>query len=74
MTEAAGDHAPPPAPQPVSPYPATEPQPGEVCQYAIAHVWAQIPAVTVLDCGVIGLIPACQRCADFYDRSGGRGK
>ena len=43
---------------------------GVPCQYAAAHRsnFPPVPAETVIECGPVGLIPACQRCADFYDR------
>ncbi len=40
----------------------------EVCKYSAAHLSAGVPAVTVLDCGPAGRIPACQQCADLYQR------
>jgi hypothetical protein len=39
-----------------------------VCAYSAAHNMASVPAVTVIDCGPVGMIPACQKCADFYAR------
>ena len=41
---------------------------GEVCRYSLAHASAGVPAVTSLDCGPVGTVPACQACADFYGR------
>lgn len=39
---------------------------GKVCQYSAAHVMAGVPAVHVLDCGVVGMVPACLKCSVFY--------
>lgn len=36
------------------------------CRYSARHLADAVPAVTILDCGPVGQIPACQRCADFY--------
>jgi hypothetical protein len=38
------------------------------CQYSAKHNRAYVPAVTTIDCGRVGMIPACQECADFYKR------
>lgn len=43
----------------------------EVCKYSTAHARSGVPAVTTLDCRPVGMIPACQACADFYTRQGG---
>jgi len=40
----------------------------QVCQYSARHMVQGVPAVTVLDCGPIGEVPACQKCAEFYAR------
>ena len=40
----------------------------EICKYGAAHAAARVTAVTVIDCGAVGLIPSCQTCADFYAR------
>lgn len=40
----------------------------EPCKYSAAHLAAEVPAVTVLDCGPAGRIPACRECADLYQR------
>lgn len=39
-----------------------------VCGYAAAHAMAGIPATTTIDCGPVGIVLACQACADFYAR------
>ena len=44
---------------------------GEVCRYSYAHTMRDVPAVTVIDCGPVGIVPACQKCADFYARMSG---
>ena len=38
------------------------------CQYSAAHRDQDVPAVTVIICGPVGKVPACQKCADFYAR------
>jgi hypothetical protein len=40
----------------------------ELCQYSAAHKLSGVPAVTTIDCGPVGIVPACQKCADFYKR------
>ncbi|NED36717.1 hypothetical protein [Streptomyces sp. SID8499] len=40
----------------------------EVCQYSAKHKMQGVPAVTVLDCGPVGKVPACRKCAEFYQR------
>jgi hypothetical protein len=46
-----------------------EPMPeGAVCGYSLKHAMAKIPAVTVINCGPVGVVATCQRCADFYNR------
>jgi hypothetical protein len=40
----------------------------EVCQYSAKHKLDGVPAVVVIDCGAVGKVPACQECADFYER------
>jgi hypothetical protein len=40
----------------------------ELCRYSAAHQMAGTLADTTIDCRPIGIIPACQPCADFYDR------
>lgn len=64
MTEAAGDQA----------TPARDPRlpEGEICCYSAAHAFAQRLATAILDCGQVGAVPACERCASFYERMGGR--
>jgi len=42
----------------------------ELCRYSARHASAGIPAVTVIECGPVGAVPACQECADFYVRMG----
>lgn len=44
----------------------------ETCAYSLAHAVKGIPAVTVIDCGVVGMIPACKACADFYEIMSGK--
>lgn len=41
-----------------------------VCMYSAAHALRGVPAVTILDCGRVGLVASCQACADFYARMG----
>lgn len=41
------------------------------CRYSAAHAMAGVPAVTVIHCGPVGDVPACQKCAEFYRRMGG---
>lgn len=38
------------------------------CRYSTKHMHAGVPAITSLDCGRVGKVPACQACADFYTR------
>lgn len=38
------------------------------CMYSARHAMDGVPAVTVIDCGPVGQVPACQSCADFYRR------
>ena len=40
----------------------------EICRYSARHQAENVPATTVIDCGPVGTIPACQECADFYER------
>lgn len=42
--------------------------PKRACQYSAAHAMKGTPATTIIDCGLIGKVPACQPCADFYQR------
>jgi hypothetical protein len=42
----------------------TEPEEGAACGYSAAHKMAGTPAVTVIDSGVAGIVPACAACAD----------
>jgi hypothetical protein len=41
----------------------------QTCQYSAAHMVQGVKAVTTLDCGPVGKVPACQKCADFYKRN-----
>lgn len=41
---------------------------GEVCQYSAAHIWREIPATTTLEHPILGTLPVCAECADFYKR------
>jgi hypothetical protein len=37
------------------------------CEYSASHMLHERPnAVTLLECGALGDVPACQSCADFY--------
>jgi hypothetical protein len=40
----------------------------EVCRYSPQHTMDEVPATTVIDCGAVGMVLACQACADFYAR------
>jgi hypothetical protein len=40
------------------------------CRYSAAHLAARVPAVVALDCGRVGVVPACRACAEFYARMG----
>lgn len=42
----------------------------ETCQYSALHQCEGVPATVMLDCGAVGLVPACQVCADTYVRQG----
>jgi hypothetical protein len=42
----------------------------EICQYNLKHKMHGVLAVTTIDCGPVGIVPACQWCADFYERQG----
>jgi hypothetical protein len=48
----------------------TEPEEGAICGYNAAHKLAGTPAVTVIDSGVAGIVPACAACADSDARTG----
>lgn len=39
-----------------------------VCMYSAAHAMEEVPAVTVIDCGAVGPVAACRKCAEFYER------
>lgn len=39
-----------------------------VCAYSARHFSDNVPAVGVLDCGPVGIVPACQGCGAFYER------
>jgi hypothetical protein len=47
------------------------PHPAVTCHYSAAHAARGVPATTEIDCGRVGIVPACQRCAGFYDRMAG---
>lgn len=47
-------------------------QEGAVCQYSAAHAMAGVPATTEIDCGRVGIVAACEKCAAFYERMGGK--
>lgn len=38
------------------------------CQYSAKHKMDGVPATTEIDCGRIGMVAACQACADLYVR------
>jgi hypothetical protein len=39
----------------------------EPCKYSARHAMNGVAAVTIINCGpVVGMIPACRKCADFY--------
>lgn len=40
----------------------------ESCQYSAAHLNKGVPATTTIDCGPVGVVPACAACAAFYER------
>lgn len=40
----------------------------KVCQYSLAHVMAGIIATTEIEVPIMGTIPVCVVCADFYAR------
>jgi hypothetical protein len=40
-----------------------------VCGYSARHYSARVPAATVLECGPVGIVPACQACTAFYERN-----
>lgn len=42
----------------------------ETSQYSALHQCEGQPATATLDCGAVGLVPACQMCADTYARPG----
>jgi hypothetical protein len=39
-----------------------------VCQYSPSHKMEGVPATTTLPHPVLGEVPGCQACADFYAR------
>lgn len=39
-----------------------------VCMYSARHAMDGVPAVTVIECGPVGPVAACRKCADFYER------
>jgi hypothetical protein len=42
---------------------------GNPCQYSPRHKMdGAVPATTTIDCGPVGIVPACQACADLYVR------
>lgn len=45
---------------------------GAICQYSYAHFLADVPATTEIDCGRVGIVAACEKCAAFYERMGGK--
>jgi hypothetical protein len=36
------------------------------CKYSAAHASRKVPAVTEIDCRPVGILPACQACAEFF--------
>ena len=48
----------------------TDPEEGATCGYSAAHKMAGTLAVTVIDSGVAGIVPACAACAASGDRAG----
>lgn len=38
-----------------------------VCAYSALHASQGVPATAMLDCGVVGVVPACERCERFYN-------
>lgn len=44
---------------------------GQTCQYSAAHAMANVPATGTIDCGPVGIVPACQACVDFYAKMAG---
>lgn len=51
----------------VQPYQTRDFSPEMTCEYSARDVWNDIRAVTLIDCGpVVGMVAACQKCADFY--------
>lgn len=43
---------------------------GAHCGYSAAHNIRQVPAVTMIDCSPVGIVPACAQCAEFYSSLG----
>lgn len=43
----------------------------QLCGYSAAHAARGIASTTTIDCGPVGIVPACQPCADFYARMAG---
>lgn len=39
-----------------------------VCEYSARHRHEGVTATAILDCGPVGMIPACEKCADFFTR------
>lgn len=42
----------------------------EFCQYSAKHMMDGVAATTSIDCGRVGIVPACQACAELYQRLG----
>lgn len=47
------------------------PHPGQKCppapcEYSAMHLAQGVPADGSIDCGPVGIVPACQKCIDFY--------
>lgn len=43
-----------------------EPAKQVLCGYNSVHSLKGVAATTQIDCGVVGIVPACNKCADFY--------
>jgi len=40
----------------------------ELCQYSARHNHEGVLATGTIDCGPVGIIPACDKCIQFYER------
>ena len=41
---------------------------GKTCQYSARHNQEDVPATGTIDCGPVGIVPACDKCIGFYER------